>query len=196
MRLVTLNCWFYCNNESQQWAGTLETAVGNTYLHTFNSKCIWEVVSFIYLFLAFAPGDYLWSMKTHSALKEGGGMMRPQWLIVAPRVLRQMELLSLLLFSRELTSFLKPLLHISVGNGLPNFPTLSPCISYVHINKSSGGFWTRRWVGGLLYVPGDAGGTLKVLLVLFRSGSAKKTTHFSLLSFPWIQTCVGVRACL
>lgn len=101
-------------------------------------------------------------------------MMRSQWLIVAPRVLRQMELLSLSLFSRELASFLQVLLHNSVGNGLSNFQTLSPCISYVHINESSGGFWTRRRAGGLLYSRALQVGHGRFYWSFFRSGSAEK----------------------
>lgn len=114
----------------------------------------------------------------------GGGMMRPQWLIVAPRVLRQMELLSLLLFSRELASFLKPPLHISVGNGLPNFPTLSPCISYVHINESSGGFWTRRRVGGLLYGRAMQVGRWRFYWSFFAVGQQKKQHTFLCFHSP------------
>lgn len=154
--LTALNCWFHCNIESQEWAGTVETAFENTYLRTSNCKCILKkqrnagkFFLFIYILPLHRVIIYdLW--RRWSERRRRARMMRLQWLIVAPRVLRQMELLSLLL-SHELTSFLKLLLHISVGNGLPNFPTPSPCISYVHINESSGGFWTRRRAGGLLY---------------------------------------------
>lgn len=118
----------------------------------------------------------------------GAWMMRPQWLIVASRVLRQMELLSLLLLqSRKLASFLKSPLNISVGNGLPNFPTLCPCISYVHINESSGGFWTRSGSGGLLYGWVMQVGRWSFYWSFFHSGSAKKPKNFSLLLLPGLE---------
>lgn len=164
----------------------METALGNTYLHAFNYKCILRNKQMLencrfYLFISCLCTRWLFMIyeDAQGPEKRRARMIRPQWLIVAPRVLRQMELLSWLLLRRELTSFLKLLLHISVGIGLPNFPTPSPCISYVHINESSGGFWTRCRAGGLLYGQALQVERWRFYWTLFCSGSAKKKHTFS-----------------